>query len=175
LPVEVESFGTLDLGAVPALAEAREIARRYGIDLSEHRTRCLLAQSAARADLVLGFEDEHVHRAVVDAGAPRERSFTLPEIVSLLDGLQLPENDGPLARARHAVEEAAAARDPSSASWRSESIRDPLGRGWSEYTETGARIRDLSVTLVWRLFGVVDRGEPALPSPIDKSRAAPQS
>jgi protein-tyrosine-phosphatase len=171
LPVEVESFGTLDLDAMPALAEAWEIARRYGIDLSEHRTRCLVAQSAAGADLVLGFEEEHVHRAVVDAGAARERSFTLPEIVSLLEGLQLPENDDSLARARQAVEGAAARRHLSLTSWRSESIRDPLGRGWREYAETAARIRDLSVALVWHLFGVVDRGEPPLPSAIAKSRA----
>lgn len=173
LPVEVESFGTLDLGAAPVLAEAREIARRYGIDLSGHRTRCLVARSAARADLVLGFEDEHVRRAVVDAGAPLERSFTLPEIVSLLDGLQLPQTDDPVARARQAVEEVVARRHPASASWRSESIRDPFGRGPREYTEAAARIRDLSVALVWSLFGVVDRGDPPLLATAN-SRATPR-
>ena len=81
-PVRVSSCGTSALEG-GAFREAVELFRDRGIDLSEHRSRRL--PDLAEADLVLGFERHHVERAVVQAGAPRERAFTLPQVVELLE------------------------------------------------------------------------------------------
>ena len=80
----VESAGTLELGARPAFAETIEEGGRLGVDLSGHRARYLGRVDLSSADLVLGFEQMHVATAVVDAGAERDRSFTLPELVDLV-------------------------------------------------------------------------------------------
>ena len=78
LPVEVSSAGTLDLGAVGVLPEALALAPELGVDLSAHRTRCVRDVDLREADLVLGFELTHLATAVVECGAARERTFTLP-------------------------------------------------------------------------------------------------
>lgn len=83
LPVRISSCGTGALDGAAAFEEAADLGKRLSVDLSEHRSRRLGDLSGA--DLVVGFEHHHVERAVVDAGAPRERAFTLPQLVELLE------------------------------------------------------------------------------------------
>jgi protein-tyrosine-phosphatase len=83
LPVRISSCGTGALDGAPAFEEAAELGTRLSVDLSKHRSRRL--GDLAGADLVVGFEHHHVERAVVDAGARRERAFTLPQLVELLE------------------------------------------------------------------------------------------
>src|SRR6266511_5611370 len=71
LPVQISSAGTLETENAPALPEARQIAVLCGVDLSGHRSQRLSALSLEDADLVIGFEEAHVRRAIVDSGAPR--------------------------------------------------------------------------------------------------------
>ena len=80
--MEVSSLGTLDLGPVPALPEAVTLAGELELDLTGHRAQQL--GDLRDRDLVVGFERKHVMAAVVDAGAPGEKTFTLPELVDLL-------------------------------------------------------------------------------------------
>jgi protein-tyrosine-phosphatase len=82
-PVRVSSCGTSALPGSPAFAEAVDLVAGLSVDLGDHRSRGL--ESLADADLVIGFERKHVERAVVDAGAPRERTLTLPQAVELLE------------------------------------------------------------------------------------------
>lgn len=99
LPVRVSSCGTGALDGAAAFEEAAELGTRLSVDLSGHRSRRLGA--LGDADLVVGFERHHVERAVVEAGAPRERAFTLPQLVELLESH--PESGPPgkrLARVR---------------------------------------------------------------------------
>src|SRR6266850_5316417 len=84
LPVQISSAGTLETENAPALPEARQIAVLCGVDLSEHRSQRLSALSLEAADLVIGFEEAHVRRAIVDAGAARAKTFTFREFVRLL-------------------------------------------------------------------------------------------
>jgi protein-tyrosine-phosphatase len=171
LPFAVSSFGTLELGAQPPLAEVREIGLAYGVDLSQHSTRCLSADSLAEVDLVLGFEQEHVHHAVVDAGASQKASFTLPEVVSLLEAVHVPESDDVVTRARGAIFAASAYRDAQGRLRDPDSIPDPLGRGWKVYAETAMRIRDLSVALVHALVGTAQTQDlPPQPASFQKRR-----
>lgn len=113
----VESYGTLDIGAAPTLEQAVAEAARLGYDLSRHVSRPLHGVDLSHAHLVLGFERAHVAAAVVDAGAAPDRSFTLPELVNLIT---------PAATPREAIAHAAAAR-ASPTSMEMPELEDPFG------------------------------------------------
>lgn len=159
LPVEVSSAGTLDLGPVPALPEAQKLADRFGLDLSTHRARSLVDVDLAGSDLVIGFEQAHVSMAVVEANAPRERTFTMFELVDLLEWIDTPEARDPVTRARETVarlDEARSLKLPG----RAPELADPLGAAARVHRETAGRVRECAHTLAQALFGVRLRPEP---------------
>jgi protein-tyrosine phosphatase len=171
LPVSVGSYGTLSQENAPPLPEAVEIALSCGISLSEHRTRYLNNASLEDVDLLLGFEPAHIRQAVVDAQAPRERSFTMRDFVPLLPaaGLAVP-NEEVIKQARSLVaatgERLAELQNPTMSA-----MPDPFGGPWKVYRQTASDVRDLSITLVERLFGVVDtRGLPPVPKKVGRAR-----
>jgi protein-tyrosine phosphatase len=152
LPVRVRSLGTLELGAAPALPEAIEAAAVLGLDISEHRARPLAGEDLSGADLVVGFEQRHVAAAVVDGGARRDRVFSLPELVELLEESPSQRFGDPVERARRAIADAHAQRGGHSVSSRAE-LADPLGQDPSFYRNTVERVRELSTRLAVGLFG----------------------
>lgn len=93
LPVIVESRGTLDVGPAPVLPGLLEVGTRLGLDLAPHRAAPLVRRELEHAELALGFESNHVATAVVDGGARRERSFTLPELLDLASHDPLPDTE----------------------------------------------------------------------------------
>ena len=164
LPVTTESFGTLELDGAPPLPEAVKLARWSGVDVTGHTTRCVSGASLADLDLVLGFDVSHVRQAVVEAQARRDRSFTMKELVRVLDEVRPAEQDNVVARARDAIRQAEALRASELAPRLSDGMRDPLGSSWKVYQETAAEVRELSLKLVSALFGVTDAGVlPPLP------------
>jgi protein-tyrosine-phosphatase len=164
LPVTIGSYGTLPIENQPPLPEAVEIALWCGISLSEHRTRFLNNASLEDVDLLLGFEPAHIQQAVVDAQAPRERSFTLRDFVSLLPAAGPAARDEDVAERARSLVAAAGVRFAELSKPTMSAMRDPLGGPWKLYRQTASDIRDLSVTLVDRLFGVADaHGLPPLP------------
>ena len=170
-PVSTESYGTLLLEDAPPLPEAVEIALSCGVSLSEHRTRYLNNASLQNVDLVLGFEPAHIRQAVVDAQAPRERSFTLGDFVPLLPPYGAPPvKEEVVGRARSLVT-AAGQRFAQSTGLRATSMRDPFGGPWKVYRETAAEIRDLTIVLAERLFGITDVQElRPVPSKLGRAR-----
>jgi protein-tyrosine-phosphatase len=165
LPVLVHSFGTMRLGATPALAEATKLGLWCGVDLSEHRARLIGSESIDDADLLIGFDQDHVRRAVIVGNAATERSFTFREIVALLEEVETLETPDVVQRARHAVRQAAARREDDPDAARPGSVADPFGRSWRVYRETAAEIRELSLRLVAELFGTSGASElPSLPT-----------
>src|SRR5579864_540531 len=88
LPVDVASYGTLDVGSVGPLPQALRAAEAYGLELSGHVARPLATADLADS-LVVGFERQHAVAAVELAGAVPERTFLLQELVDLLDSLPL--------------------------------------------------------------------------------------
>ncbi len=162
LPVRVSSVGTLRLGALPALPEAVDAAARLGIDLSAHRSRWIGEGPLSDADLVLGFERSHVAAAVVDHGAPQDRTFTLPELVELLRDVDPNPAADPVAHARAAIEAAAGRRRSGRA--RVPEIADPLGGSPEVFHSTAATVRGLCEELVERLFGRAARRRTAADS-----------
>lgn len=157
LPVDVRSVGVLDLGAVGALPEALEAARELGLDLSDHRTCVLTPEPLDGADLVLGFERAHIARAVVNGGAPLDRTFTLPELVELLESLPPVRADDPVTRARTVVAAVASSR-PDPRRGPVPELVDPLGKSATFFRRTAEQVNELSERLIERLFGSRSEG-----------------
>ena len=151
MPVRVESGGTQDVGAAPAMSKAVSAAGRWGIDLSAHEARNVRGLDLANVDLVLGFELSHISTAVVECGARRERTFTLPELVALLELVEESDLPDPVQRARARVSSAHEGRARQNARQIPE-IADPLDANQRQFVATTAVLRDLSYRLVVGLF-----------------------
>jgi len=146
--VVVSSVGIHTSAGLPPLPEAEAAARRLGIDIGGHRSQQLGARSLEQADLVVGFEQIHVATAVVEGGAPRPRTFTLPDLVQLLP--QAPGTTGETAYAvvAHAAERRAGRTIAAG------SVPDPVGRPQAVVDQIAVEIDALTRRLVNRLFGV---------------------
>jgi protein-tyrosine phosphatase len=153
LPVRIRSAGTMELGSAAVLEEALEAAGKYGADLSAHRARSLAGEDLSRVDLILGFERSHVATAVIEAAASRERTFTLPHLVSLLDQVSVPERSDAIERARTAVALADHARASASSPFDMPELHDPIGRSAREQREIASEVHLLTKRLVPLLFG----------------------
>ena len=151
LPVRVGSAGTLDLQPGPALPQAIAFGKPLGLDLSAHASRRVSGFDLSDADLVIGFESIHVATAVIDAGARRERTFLLTELVELLADVA-PEDAGPVERARSIVGQANELRNRGPTSRRQE-IADPVGGPEAGFVATGRLVRELTLSLAQSLFG----------------------
>jgi protein-tyrosine phosphatase len=151
LPVDVSSCGTLDLGPVPPLPAAVEGAARLGLDISGHRSRALADVDLDDADLVLGFERAHVARAVVDGGTAKDRTFTVLELMELLEAAPDP-GGASVERARKAVELAAGYRRPRAGMPLPE-LSDPISESARGQRNAVKRLHEISLALVDGLFG----------------------
>jgi protein-tyrosine phosphatase len=151
-PVRVSSVGTADLGPAPALPEAVRLAAEFGVDLKEHRARYLRNLDLSAADLVIGFEVGHLAEAVIEANAPRGKTFMLTELVDLLE--EIPEDPpGTAEGARAAVALADELRSSDALMDLSLQIADPVGGPADGFRTTAQSLRALSERLVRRLFG----------------------
>ena len=161
LPLRVTSVGTRDLGAAPALPEAVRLASEFGVDLTAHRARSLRGFDLSEADLVIGFELEHVAAAVVEANSKYERTFTILELISLLDEVEVADARDPVRRARAAIDSANKRRPPAGTQLAPDAqIRDPLGSRPIVYRETADQLRTATRQLIDRLFGFVPYSPP---------------
>jgi protein-tyrosine phosphatase len=152
--VEVDSYGTLDLGAAEPLPGALREARLLGLDVSAHRARRLGSDDLADADLVVGFELKHAVAAVEVAGARVERTFVLSELVELLDNGKSEEPD-PVERARARIEEAHARRRAGAPRGIRE-IDDPVSLPAAGQREVAHTVYEITREVAERLF---ERGD----------------
>jgi protein-tyrosine phosphatase len=153
LPIATTSVGTSDSHPHPAEPEAIEAAAQLGADLTSHRSRALSETDLSNADLVIGFERRHLAKAL-EAGARPERTFSVVELVDLLEKIETPNNNDPTERAREAVARAHDRRRLSDSVPPKIEIEDPMGAAPSAYRNTAIRLRDLSRRLAQGLFGV---------------------
>jgi protein-tyrosine phosphatase len=137
--VRVSSCGTGAIDGARAFEEAAKLATRLSVDLSAHRSRRLGDLSGA--DLVVGFERGHVEHAVVDGGAARERAFTLPQIVELLE--ETPSDGSPRERL--------AALRPGNVLEAPE-IEDPIGLRKERQEAIADEVEELATRLADALF-----------------------
>ena len=171
--IQISTAGTLESQGAPALPEARQIAVLCGVDLSGHRSQRLSALSLEATDLVIGFEEAHVRRAIVDAGARRSHAFTFRELVRLVRNFDPAPDLTTVERARTSVTFGDGLRrgDPAAVGEHT-GVPDPLGRSWKAQLEIAREIRELSLELAEHLFGVAG-SELLLPVP-EKIRRRPR-
>jgi len=153
LPVHVGSFGTLDVGDAGPLPEAVEAARGYGLDISTHSARCVLDADLSEASLVVGFESTHSDAATAAAGARPECTFTLPELVDLLERVgPVPETD-PVDRALEMIARANALRASAPRQTPAVEIADPIGQARSRQQAIGRDVYVAATKLAEQLLG----------------------
>lgn len=160
LPIRVLSCGTEELGPAKALPEAIMHASRFGVDLKDHRAQPLSDVDLSDTDLVIGFELSHVAAAVVEAGAPYERTFTILELVSLLDHIRVQLPEDPVARAQTAVAAAHELRSGEGVFIPDHQLRDPIGGPDDVFETTAQKLHASTTRLVYRLFGVTPQQLP---------------
>ena len=132
----VTSAGTAGFEGSGAMEESVRAARERGVDIGGHLARRLDAAMVADADLVLCMAADH-REAIVGAWPEvRSKTFTIKELVRLLEGTF---KEGSLE-----VRVAAAADARNGSSPRGEDIRDPLGDEIDGYREVADELHDLS-------------------------------
>jgi len=154
LPVEVSSAGILELGSGRAVPEAIDACKPLGHNLKKHRSTPLSETDLSSADLVIGFERQHIDAAIARAGADRSRAFLITEAVQLLGRLPTPaeHGDDPIGQARSRVVEIAVLRGSHEESSSLE-IQDPKRQPAPDYDELAVYLRRLCHLLAARLFG----------------------
>ena len=152
LPVAVDSAGLLELRGAGALDEAVAAGALLGLDLGAHRCRQLQPGSLTNADLVVGFEREHVNSAISEGGANVASVFMLPEAVSLLGRVDEAPDSAPVERARALVRRAHELRGSATQHPQPMEIPDPLGQAAAMQRKIAEGVADLSHRLVAALF-----------------------
>ena len=90
--------------------------------------------------------------AVVEAGAPREKTFGAYELTELLARIEPPGELPLVERAREAVSRADALRAAGGRPFRE--LADPVGLGRSFAAETAEAVGDQTARIAFVLFGV---------------------
>jgi protein-tyrosine phosphatase len=137
-------------GSVAAAAER-------GLDISGHVARLLTREMIREADLVLGMAGEH--RNFVQEADPSAlgRTFTLKELVRLLDALP---PTGPRSDAGSLADRVAAAQELRRGGFagnpHDQDVADPLGQPYELYRAIAWELDDWTDRLVEGLFGSLE-------------------
>ena len=151
----VASVGTIARDGAPAMPEAVKAGAELGVDVSGHSARRLRPEDIRDADLIVGMAAEHledVHALVPEA---ESRTFTLKELVRLLEDTgprpwDATASDEGLAGA---VSDAHRRRTGSPATPDEDDVIDPLGLSLQGYRVVASELEDLCERLVSGLYG----------------------
>ena len=150
----VSSAGTLGVEGSPATPEAVTAAGERGVDIAAHRAR-RLAQVPVDADLVIAMAEEHRDILGHESGLG-ERSFTLKELVRLLESLPPVSPGAGPDSLRERVDQARAARRAGFAgNPLDEDVPDPIGMPLLTYRATAWELDEWVARLVDGLYGAV--------------------
>ena len=152
----VSSAGTAGWEGSGASPGSVAAAAELGIDISGHRARRLRAEHVRGSVLVLAMASEH--RELVDGLAPgaAERTFTLKELVRLLEALPTPQGTPPDpadALQTRVVEATSLRRHGFAGDAHDEDVDDPLGMPQEKYREVAAELDAWCGRLADGLFG----------------------
>ena len=154
-PITVSSAGTAGWEGSPAMPEAVEAAAERGVDISGHVATRFRPGMAAVADLVLCMAAEHRDQIASDDPQALDRTFTLKELVRLLEGGARAAAT-PAATPAARIAAAAAVRAGAEAGeHQDEDIADPLGLPLDGYRAIASELDDWIVRLVPALFDPV--------------------
>jgi protein-tyrosine phosphatase len=152
--VEVSSAGTAGWDGSEAMPESVAAAAQWGTDLSAHRARRLLAEMIEGSDLVVAMASEHRDAVSSLVPAAADRTFTLKELVRLLESL--PPAD-PTSGERDLASRVAEANEARAAGAGDnpydQDVADPLGLGAESYRAVAWELDDWCGRLVDGLLG----------------------
>jgi protein-tyrosine phosphatase len=133
-----------------AEANSVEAAAERGVDISDHRARELTTRDIASATLILGMAGEHARDVVTQEPGAATRTFTLKELVRLLEALPA-ASEGDLAShvaAADALRASGFAGNPDD-----EDVADPLGMPLDSFRAVAWELDEWCTRLVDRLLG----------------------
>lgn len=155
--IEVRSAGTWGRTGSPATSEAVIAAGDLGIDITGHRSSGFTADLARWADLVVTMTTEQADEVHEVAPEAASKTFTLKELVRVLDALPLaggePTREALLERVAQAQKIRSAGTVPPPAD---EDVADPLGLASSFYRAVADELAGLIDELVRGLAGQRD-------------------
>jgi protein-tyrosine phosphatase len=150
----VASAGTIARDGARAMPEAVEAAANLGVDISGHSARRLRPDYVREAGLIVAMAAEHQEDIVGLDPEAEARTFTLKELVRLLETyhprpLDAPRADGLLAGR---VADAHGRRADPPATRRDEDVMDPLGLSLEGYRAVARELEDLCGRLAGGLY-----------------------
>jgi glycine hydroxymethyltransferase len=153
--VTVASCGVSAWEGSPPTPEAVAAMREQGRDISRHVARRMSRRIVESADLIIGMSSEHRDAVRRIARPAASRTFTLKELVHLLDAVGPPPTDGPSdQQLRSAALRADALRDAyRDLQLKDEDVADPLGLGLESFRAVAWEIEALCEGLVDLVFG----------------------
>src|SRR5262245_12827780 len=149
----VSSAGTMGWSGSSAVPNSVDAAAERGVDISDHRARELSVRDIGAATLILGMSREHAEEVVAWAPDAASRTFTLKELVRLLEALP-PGSEGDLASrvaAADALRSSGFSGNPDD-----EDVADPLGMPLESFRAVTWELDEWCARLVDGLFGLAD-------------------
>jgi protein-tyrosine phosphatase len=150
----ISSAGTMAMADEAATREGITVAAEHGLDLSGHAARLLEPPHLRDADLILGMATDHLEPILDADPSARARTFTLKELVKILEGLPAPPaGAGPsslvdrIAAADDRRRQEGSVRDPG------QDVADPMGRSVDTYRAVARELALLCDRSVDGLFG----------------------
>ncbi|HZD78602.1 MAG TPA: low molecular weight phosphatase family protein [Actinomycetota bacterium] len=147
----VTSAGLVARDGNAAEPEAVRAAAEHGVDISDHAARRLTGRMMAEADLVICMTSGHRDRIVEALPDALARTFTLKELVFLLESLPDPAAHAPADRLSERVAAAHELREHSDRPV-DEDIGDPLGLSIPAFRATAIELEGLCTRLADGLF-----------------------
>ena len=151
----VASAGTIARDGAPAMPEAVKAGAELGVDVSSHSARRLRPEDIRDADLIVGMAAEHLEEVQALVPEAESRTFTLKELVRLLEdtgprSVDATASDGGLTSA---VSDAHRRRTGSPPIPDEDDVMDPLGLSLQSYRVVASELEDLCERLASGLYG----------------------
>jgi protein-tyrosine phosphatase len=151
--IAVSSAGTSGWEDIGATEEAVLAAQERGFDISAHRSRLLRVGMIKEADLVVTMAAEHRDEIAEMLPGYSDRTFTLKEIVRILEELESIPAPSPAEMSPRVQEAASARRRGFVGRPLDEDVADPLGHPFESYRAIAWELETWTDRLVDGLFG----------------------
>ncbi|MEX0833948.1 MAG: hypothetical protein WD276_08805 [Actinomycetota bacterium] len=148
---EVVSAGTVGWERHAAVDESIRAAGERDVDITDHQARMLQTDHIANADLVVGMSGEHREKVVSLMPDAAAKTFTLKELVALLEEQPQggsPSDVGSRVAAAEKIRDSGFEGNPDD-----EDVVDPLGLGFDTYRAVAWEIDEFCGRLVDGMFG----------------------
>ena len=149
----VSSVGTMGWSGSPADPNSVEAAAERGIDISSHRAREISDRDIDDATVVLGMSGEHARAVVSQHPGAASRTFTLKELVRLLEAL--PPAGPDTSMAERVVAADALRADGFAGNRYDEDVADPLGMALDSFRAVAWELHEWCARLADGLLGHV--------------------